>query len=343
MKDNCAPIIITTLNRYTHFTRLVESLRKNTWAHRTDVFVGLDYPKSSKHIEGYNRINEYLNQTFNEFKSFTVIKRAKNYGSYENAKDLRERVLAKYDRFIRTDDDAEFSPNYLEYMNKCLDEYEHDEDVIAVTGYSYPLKWKTSEHANVFKESFICPMWGTGFWTKKYRKIEELIVKDNLLQVNSRDIILKGGLRRMTNICRQEFVDLCLSPDYNITLAAKVTDISVRMYMSAYGKYVVVPTISKVRNWGFDGTGEFCGFAVDGRGGQNAKSYQYHLQEIDETREFVLSQDYLCANRDNWKLMNAFDPIPMKARVKTFFKAILFVLLGKRLFEKMTLKLRELR
>lgn len=338
-----APVIIPTLCRADHFIRLVESLKKNTMAALTDVIVGLDYPLKEEHYDGYNLISKYLDGDFMEFKSFVVFKRENNYGSERNLQCLFDYVTSRYDRFIKTDDDTEFSPNFLEYINNCLDEYEPDEDVIAVAGFSYPLNWKTSEHATVLKENFICPMWGTAFWTEKFRKMEKHIVKDNLLQVNARDIILKGRLRKMTDVCRQEFSNLCLSPDYSTTLAAKVTDVSVRMYMAAYDKYVVVPTISKVRNWGFDGTGEFCGFAEEGKGSLNAKSYQYHLQEIDEAREFVLSQDYLCANKDNWKLMNAFDPIPMKARVKTFFKVMLFILLGKGLYEKLTLKLRKLR
>ena len=169
-----APVIIPTLCRADHFIRLVESLKKNTLAPLTDVIVGLDYPLKEEHYHGYYLISKYLEGDFAVFKSFVLFKRDRNYGSEQNLQCLMDYVTSKYDRFIKTDDDAEFSPNFLEYMNKCLDEYEHDEDVIAVTGYSYPLKWKTSEQANVFKESFICPMWGTGFWTKKYRKMDIL-------------------------------------------------------------------------------------------------------------------------------------------------------------------------
>lgn len=337
-----APIIITTLNRYVHFKRLVESLRKNSWAYKTDVFIGLDYPKSEKHVEGYKIISEYLNQTFNEFRSVTVIRRTSNYGSYRNGKDLRELVLSKYDRFIRTDDDAEFSPNFLEYMNKCLDEYEDNQNVIAVTGYSYPLKWKTIDNATIFKENFICPMWGTGFWTKKYKKIEESIVKDKVLQRDAKAIIINGGLKKMTDVCRQEYLDLCLSPDFDVTLAAKVTDISVRMYMAIYEKSIIVPTISKVRNWGFDGTGEFCAH-VDNNDLVKAKNYPYHVQIIDEDDAFVLIKDSLCDNEGNKALMNDFDPITFKQKIKVFVKAVLFVVLGKNIYTKLTLLIRKLR
>ena len=42
--NNLAPVIIPTLCRYDHFKRLMESLNKCTWADKTDVYIGLDYP-----------------------------------------------------------------------------------------------------------------------------------------------------------------------------------------------------------------------------------------------------------------------------------------------------------
>jgi hypothetical protein len=343
MSNNYAPVIITTLNRHEHFKRLIESLRRNTYANKTDIYVGLDFPKTDSHVDGYNKITEYLSQSFEEFRSFTVIKRTVNYGSTRNGMDLRDLVFSKYDRFIRTDDDAEFSPNFLEYMNKCLDEYENDEDVIAVTGYSYPLKWKISDSATVFKENFICPMWGTGFWTKKYRKLEEIIISNHFLNKEARTAILKGGFNNMTDVCKQEFADLCLSPDFKITLASIVTDISVRMYMAICNKYVVMPTTSKVRNWGFDGSGEFCSDVTKVTRSVTAKTYSYHLQTIDENDSFSLICDLLYDSKVNRRIMNAFDPISISQKILTYIKVILFVLLGNGLFTKLTLLIRKIR
>ena len=73
-----APVIIPTLCRYEHFVRCVESLRKNTWAQYTDVYIGLDYPAKESHREGYEKIKDYLKQNFTEFNHFTVIIRKKN-------------------------------------------------------------------------------------------------------------------------------------------------------------------------------------------------------------------------------------------------------------------------
>lgn len=338
-----APILITTLNRHVHFIRLVESLKRNTWAKYTPVYVALDYPPSEKYLDGYNKINEYLGGSFDEFYEFNVIRRSNNYGSARNMAELREFIFERYNRFIRTDDDAEFSPNFLEYMNKCLDEYESDEHVIAVTGYSYPLKWHASDNATIFKQNFICPMWGTGFWKSKYRKLEEQIVIEKFLQKNARSTILNRCARKMTDMCCQEFVDLCLSPDFDITLAAKVTDVSVRMYMAICDKFVVMPTISKVRNWGFDGTGEFCNNIRGEIMGATSKSYLYHLQPIDDVNGFILSKDSLCETEENKHIMNDFDPIPSITKLKMYLKMILYILLGNTFFSKTTLYLRSLR
>ena len=115
-----APIYIPTLCRSEHFIRLMESLRKNTWAKYTDVYIALDYPAKDSQKDGYNKICEYLKEDFTEFASFNLIKRDKNYGSSRNSKEILEYISSKYDRFIRTDDDCEFSPNFLEYINLSL-------------------------------------------------------------------------------------------------------------------------------------------------------------------------------------------------------------------------------
>ena len=171
-------------------------------------------------------------------------------------------------------------------------------------------------------------MWGTGFWRDRYKNIYNYIDIEGGLAKDARMTILNGGLGRMTDICRKEFAELCLSPDFKETLAAKVTDISVRMYMAIKNKYVIMPTISKVRNWGFDGSGEYCGMSVDNGKQDNAKNFKYNLQQIDESNGFWLRKDSLCNVCDNRKQMNDFDIIPVKDQIKTYIKLILYYLLG---------------
>lgn len=328
-----APILIPTLNRDVHFIRLIESLKRNTWAKYTPVYIALDYPPSEKYVDGYKKICKYLDGNFSMFKEFCVFRRKENYGSVRNMSEMREEVLKKYDRFIRTDDDAEFSPNFLEYMNLCLEKYKDDPNVIAVTGYSYPIGWKTSEGATILKESFSCPMWGTGFWRDKYKKIHKYISQEKGLGIDADFIIRSGGMNKMLNVAKYEFVNLCLSPEFENTLAAKMSDIAMRMYTAAYDKYIIVPTTSKVRNWGFDGSGEYCQDAtIAHEGNATAKNYVYHQQPIDTSDSFELIEDTLNANDKNKDIMDEFDVLPTVAKIKMYLKYYLRTIFGKHLY-----------
>lgn len=330
-----APIIIPTLSRDKHFIRLIESLRKNSWAKHTDIYIGLDFPPSDRHADGYNKICTYLENKFPEFNKIIVIKHKKNIGSGANLRHLTMIIMEQYDRFIKTDDDAEFSPNFIEYMDKCLMKYQDDPNVIAVTGYSYPIEWHMSEGATVLKENFSCPMWGTGFWRDKYKKIHKYISQEKGLGRDADYIINSGGMNKMLNVAKYEFVNLCLSPEFKDTLAAKMSDIAMRMYMATYDKYIIVPTISKVRNWGFDGSGEYCQEAiVEYEGKITARNYVYHQQPIDTQESFNLIEDTLNANDQNKDIMDAFDVLPIVAKIKIYCKLRLYCLIGRQLYCK---------
>ena len=125
----------TTLCRDRHFILGVESLKKNGWAKYTDVYIGLDYPAKETHWNGYRKICDYLeNGDFSIFASFNIIKRTSNIGSLANIDTTRDLLMEQYDRWIMAEDDIEFAPVFLEYMNKCLDYYEDDPDPSAPHG-----------------------------------------------------------------------------------------------------------------------------------------------------------------------------------------------------------------
>lgn len=337
-----APILIPTLCRDQHFVRLIESLKKNTWAKYTDVYIGLDYPPAPKYEEGYKKICQYLEGDFSDFASFNVIRHSQNVGSLANMESLRAVTLTKYDRYIRTDDDAEFAPNFIEYMDKCLMQYEEDDNVIAVTGYSYPIDWQVSKGASVLKENFICPMWGTGFWRDSYLKIKKEI--ENGCLKESVPWVLKNNLTKgMLTTCQCEYVDLCLSPIFEKTLAARMTDVATRMYMSIYDKYVIVPIVSKVRNWGFDGSGEYCPKMQTTEKKINARNYNYAEQLLDESYTFDLLPDSLQLTDKNRALLNVFEDVPFKKCLRVNLKIVLCHLLGVKNYKKILLNISKFR
>ena len=108
-----APILIPTLCRDEHFIRCIESLKKNSWAKYTQIYVALDYPIKATQWSGYNKILDYLTGDFSEFAGMNVFKRTHNYGAHDNVVDARNKLLEEYDRFIYTDDDCEFTSHFL--------------------------------------------------------------------------------------------------------------------------------------------------------------------------------------------------------------------------------------
>jgi hypothetical protein len=336
IKSKCetiyAPILIPTLCRDEHFIRCIESLKKNTWACYTDVYVGLDYPKKKSHWDGYNKICKYLEGDFSIFKNFYIVKREYNYGPAKNIYNLREEIYKKYDRFIRTDDDAQFSVNLLEYMNKCLIQYKDNENVLAVTGYSYPVTWKVSKDSNILMQNYICPMWGTGFWVEKFKNMEKEIVNGYLIE--NFDSFLKSKL--IYQLTDARFVDYvsCYLRNNN-ELINCVTDISVGMYLLFKSKYIVAPKISKVRNYGFDGTGVYCQNIPDNSKGNNATDYNYKYQPIDEQLSFNINTDTENQFIENKSILNKFDCRSCKIMYRLKFELLLYKILGRKLWFKL--------
>lgn len=329
-----APVLIPTLCRSDHFIRCIESLKNNTWAKYTDIYVAVDYPSKESHWKGYKEICDYLDGDFNEFASFNIIKRTENYGSSRNMLELRNYVFQKHDRFIRTDDDIEFSPNFIEYMDKCLMKYEKDPNIIGVSGYSYPIKWVTSDNANLFKCNFICPMWGTGFWKDKYLAFEDLLKKQRFLKNNFRTSVVNHSIKRVTDFLYFNYVNGCLNW-YEKSLIDTTSDIALGIYLAITNQFIIMPTLSKTRNWGYDGSGVFCQkIDFEDTKEVNSRNYNYSTQYIDQSTEFDVLEDELNNSEANKGLMDQFDSMSKKQLLKSNIKTSLYMFLGEKNYIK---------
>ncbi len=238
-----APVAIPTLNRYEHLKRCLESLERCTGADKTDIYVGLDYPPAEKYKEGWEKVDNYLREKEenNAFHKLLVTRHPKNYGAIDNIEFLYNQVKESYDSYILTEDDNEFSPNFLEYMNKGLDKYKDDDRVFSICGYNYPVDMN-GYNKNVYCFHG-CAAWGVGKWANKF---PDLTLKD-----------VQRMARNPLNLLKVLFK----APDIFITLIMMLRrkeffgDTSYVFYSVVNKKVSIFPTISKVRNRGHDGTG----------------------------------------------------------------------------------------
>ena len=324
-----APFVVPTLNRSEHFIRMMESLKRNLWACYTDVIVSVDYPPSEAYRKGWQEICDYLdNGDFSVFHQFIVIKQSKNLGAGKNGYFLEDYIKQHYDRWIRCDDDCVFSPNFLEYMDKCLDRFENDEDVIGVTGYSYPVEWSASDGATCMKQQFNVSTWGLGRWVKKHDKVAAYLRSGKMLD-DVEMVVRTGRHKKMQTRCYVQYINQAANDRNSLVKAYMkgVSDIGLRACLCCQDKYCVSPMLSKVRNYGFDGSGVICRSTI-GLDNRTVNTYDYRHQKIDTSEHFdiVLNDDKLLA--ENKSKLDAFEGIPKRIIWITDIKVLIIRLFG---------------
>ena len=256
-KKNAA-VYIATLNRYEHFKRCVESLSRCRLAEYTDLYIGLDYPPSEKYEEGYRAICDYLDSGITGFASVNIVKHEKNLGSEANMLYLNAWVSKDHETFILSEDDNEFAEDFLEYINLGLKKYKDDESVLFVCGYNYPIKTDDLE-GDIYDNPVYMSAWGFGCWCDRYKA---MLDGENAHWLTG---IYKNGkymseLKRIAPNQYCNFVKGMLGYTTPLINKGQVWKIDMvhGLYMFDKGQRAVFPTVSHVRNWGYDGSGVNC-------------------------------------------------------------------------------------
>lgn len=252
-----APVIIPTLNRYIHFERCLESLENCVGANLTDVYIGLDFPPSEKYVDGWKKIDNYLKEkeNSNRFHQLVVFRRDHNCGMGKpgsNSELLRIFVKQKYSCFIFSEDDNEFAPNFLEFMNKGFELYKEDDRITYICGYTSPMFSNLCEESSFL--NFGVSAYGLGEWT--YKNWAPQYTNEKL----SSD--LKQSFVRLVKLyCScPGLISMCIGM---LNRNAQYGDIRYSLYNLLHDKFVLQPTISLVRNWGCDGSGLHSGVNLE--------------------------------------------------------------------------------
>ena len=280
-----APVVIPTLNRYYHFTECFESLCRCTGAEKTDVYIGLDYPPQKEYVEGWKKIDDYLKEKEKDhpFHSLVIIRQDHNCGvgkPNDNGDILQKKVSSLYDRYIWSEDDNVFSPNFLEYINKGLEKYNDDSTVFAIVGYAHPYHFKHGEN-NHYRHRTDMSAWGVGFWVKKRKDVDSFVAAGLFKKSFSLRHILKFqkyGWNRLFHylhiVCHHGFT--------------WITDGVITSYLIINDMDVIVPTVSKVKNIGWDGSG--CSSKWADKAGESV-ARRHINQAIDEATRFEFKGD----------------------------------------------------
>ncbi len=281
-----APVLIPTLSRYNHFVKCIQTLQENGLAPATELFIGVDYPPSDQYVEGYKAIREYTERGISGFSKVNVIYHTENQGWYANFCELRRMAYERYDRYIFSEDDNVFSKNFLEYMNKCLQKYRDDTDVLAVTGYNYPVDFNLTD-ANVVRVNTYFSAWGYGIWRDKEVRMNQTISLKYFEQMmsNRKEMsrLRKAAYNQYANFIKGFFgyTDMLIKDE-----EIRRIDLTYGLYMFFERKSMIFPCVSKVRNDGYDGSGINCSKIEESRFNRGSRAYFYEKQPIDDDKTF---------------------------------------------------------
>ena len=306
------PIIIPTLNRYQHFKECVESLARCTFADKTELVIGLDYPPSLKYEEGWKNIQKFF-PTIRGFAKVTVFQHKQNLGCSKNTACLIDYVFKNYDAYIFTEDDNVFAPSFLDYINKGLNLYKTDKTVLSINAFFYyenlGLDFKSS---SIVKQLYNFSGWGYAIWKDRRETI------DSFCSQNVKRYVC-GNKRNLFKMRHNllEFYYLLMWPD---DLTNRATDLIFSIFTILNKVYPVNPVLPLVCNKGSDGTGLHGGtnandpYASRNLCRESHYSYKYNLTKKDE---LYISKTYI-----RKRLLN--EKIPFEY----FFMYVWFLLFG---------------
>lgn len=327
-----APVLIITLCRFEELAKCIESLRKNSDAIYTDLYIGIDYPLMDRHRKGYARILEYLESGVEGFANVYLIKQTENKGWYNNFVSVRQRIYEKYDRYIYLEDDIEVSPNFLAYMNKNLTFFEEDEDVQAICGYSYPFEWMEDE-SNLVKINTYYTAWGCATWREKEEKMHQAVTMHNFDRIMRRPFqmrrLYKASPNQFCNFVKGmlEYIPVLVQHDEIIKL-----DMAFSIYIFMNHKYVIFPKMSKTRNVGCNGMGMHCeNIQIDESKPVTSRNYDYASQPVDGEEGFeTVGEDRLLFHKENNRRLDKFYPVDRRECFITMAAYVMYLILGRK-------------
>ena len=241
-----APIVIFAFNRLESLKKCVAALLDNSEAAETDLIVYVDGARLNKtgEDEKVAAVREYV-KSITGFKSLT-------YHFSEVNKKLGPSIIAgvtevvnQYGRAIVIEDDLIASSNLLAYMNQGLDRYEQDKKVWSISGFSCKVKVPKGYKA----DAYFCPRstsWGWATWKDRWMQCDWELKDWDAVVKNEKAFNRWGG-----SDCFKML---------NSWHAGRNQSWAIRFCYNQFlnGTLSLFPTISKIDNEGFDGSGTNC-------------------------------------------------------------------------------------
>jgi hypothetical protein len=163
-----APVVLFTYKRLETLKITLGALLANRLAAESDLIIYSDGPKSQDDEFIIQEIRMYL-QTITGFKSVRIYESKTNKGLATSIISGVSEVMADYHKVIVLEDDLITSSNFLEYMNQALDHYEHNPQILSISGFSPIIRGLDYDEVYYTKRA---SSWGWACWEDRWNKID---------------------------------------------------------------------------------------------------------------------------------------------------------------------------
>ena len=147
-----APIVLFCYNRPKHTEQTLIALSNNLLADQSQLFIFCDGPKAYASDEQLSKIEKVrkLVKSKKWCRHVSIFENENNKGLANSVIDGVTKIVVEYGKIIVLEDDLVTSKHFLEYMNKSLQKYEFENNVMQISGYQFPIEEFKPNHESFF-------------------------------------------------------------------------------------------------------------------------------------------------------------------------------------------------
>jgi hypothetical protein len=241
-----APIVLFVFNRAKHTNDTLERLSANTLASQSVIYIYSDGAKKDADSLKIEAVRKICRNYEHKFKSFKLICSNTNKGLAKSIIEGVTEVVKKHGKVIVLEDDLITSKNFLTFMNESLTKYERIDEVMHISGATYPVK-TTDLPETYFLRVPLC--WGWATWDRAWLNFQkDLDVGDQFTERMKYEFTFNGS--------HENYWDQLI-----LNKEGKISTWFIYWYATIFMEngLVLFPRDSLIQNIGFDGSGVHCG------------------------------------------------------------------------------------
>jgi hypothetical protein len=260
------PVVLFVYNRPLHTRKTIEALQRNDLADETSLYVFADGPRYDADCAAVDATRESV-RGVSGFKHVEIIERDQNLGLAHSVIRGVSEVIAQHGEVIVVEDDLISSPGFLQFMNQALAHYRDEAQVFSVSGFSFPVEKPIGYQYDAYC-TYRSMSWSWGTWLNRWQQADWQVSDFASFYGNRR-------LRKAFNRGGEDLSDLLL-----LQKKGRIDSWSIIWDYTHYkhDAFCLCPTVSKIVNIGFDGSGVH---------GVDEHIHQHMLQQ-ESTAHFAL-------------------------------------------------------